>query len=85
LFLDVPFNFRDNTWYRLVVAETGDQKYRVSVYDDSLRFELVGRPLKLDREFFQSGMKIKLTQSMGTPDGTYPVDVAIDWIKLSTE
>lgn len=75
----------DNSWYRLVVAETDDQKYRASIYDDSLQNELVGVDLDLNRSFFQSGMKIRIVQSMGGAGGIFPVDVAIDWLKLSTD
>ncbi len=84
-FLGYPIMLEDNSWYRLVVAETDDQKYRASIYDDSLQNELVGVDLDLNRSFFQSGMKIRIVQSMGGAGGIFPVDVAIDWLKLSTD
>ena len=68
----------------MIVQETEDQKYRASIYDDLLESEIVGVDLNLDRDFFRSGMKMRIIQSMGTPDGTFPVDVAVDWIELST-
>lgn len=84
-FLGLPLMLKDNTWYRLVVAERDDQKYRASIYDDSSQSELVGVDVNLERKFFQSGMRIRISQMMGAPEGTFPVDVAIDWIKFSTD
>ena len=82
-FQGMPFNFSDNTWYRLVITGTNDRKYRASVYNDSLAQELIGEDLPNDQNLFKSGMKIGIVQVMGGPGGTYPTDVAIDWIRLT--
>ena len=82
-FQGMTFNFRDNTWYHLVITGTKDQKYRASVYDDLLKQELVSEDLSYNQNLFRSGMKIGIVQIMGAPGGTYPTDVAIDWIKLT--
>ena len=78
-----PFDFEDYTWYRLVITGTKDQKYRTSIFDDMLTNELVGVDLPRDSGLFRSGMKIGLAQWMGTPQRVAPVDVAIDWIRVT--
>lgn len=82
-FQGVPFDFEDYTWYRLVITGTKEQNYRTSIFDDTLTSELVGVDMNRDPELFRSGMKIGLAQWMGTPERVAPVDVAIDWIKVT--
>lgn len=84
-FNGIPVDIKDNTWYRLVVAQSSNQQYRASIFDDSMQNEIVGTNLNIEQDSFQSGIKMRIAQSMGAPGGIYPVDVAIDWIKLSTE
>ena len=84
-FTGIPIDLKNNTWYRLVIAGTQGQKYRASLYDDLLETELVGKDLvEIDTDFFEAGMRIGISQGMGAPEGEYPVDVAIDWIRITT-
>jgi hypothetical protein len=83
-FAGIPFDFRDNTWYHLVITGSRDQEMRASVFDDNMEKELVGINLGNNPSLFESGFRIGIGQSMGEPGGTYPTDVAVDWIRLST-
>lgn len=82
-FVGIPFDFSDNTWYHLVIIGSRDQEMRASVFDDKMEKELVGINLGNNPSLFESGFKIGIVQVMGEPSGTYPTDVAIDWIRLT--
>jgi len=77
------FTYSNNTWYRVVLQSAPGQNIRASIYDDS-GTELVGRTFSHDASAFPSGFKIGLSQSVGSAGGTYPVDVAIDHVSLTT-
>jgi hypothetical protein len=46
-FGSVPLDFKDNTWYRLVVTGSGDQEIRASIIDDETARELNRSKLRL--------------------------------------
>ena len=85
-FAGKPFNFKDNTWYRLVITGSSDQEIRASIIDDETGKELIGVDLGYNLGMFKSGFKIGIMQQMGTPTPAtdFPTDVAIDWIRLTT-
>ena len=84
-FAGEAFDFKDNTWYRLVIIGSKTQELRALLYEDKTGKELVGVNLGNNLSVFKSGIKIGLMQQMGTPtpDAIYPTDVAIDWIRFT--
>jgi hypothetical protein len=80
---DIPFRFENNTWYRMVIRGSAAEGVRASVYADGGTEELTGVDFGHDLSVYPSGVRIGLSQSMGFPDGPYPTDVAIDWIRLT--
>lgn len=76
--------YQNNTWYRLVLEAAPGQHIRASILSDS-GVELAGRSLGHGVEAFPSGFKLFLSQAMGEPIpvAEYPVDVAIDFAKLT--
>ena len=64
----VPFNFQNNTYYRLVLQGAPGQNIRASVLDDS-GVELAGSTFAHDTSAFPSGFRIGLSQAIGTPIG----------------
>lgn len=77
------FTYSNNTWYRVVLQCAPGQNIRASIYNDS-GTELVGRTFSHNASAFPSGFKIGLSQSVGSAGGTFPVDVAVDHVSLST-
>jgi hypothetical protein len=77
------YNYQNNTWYRLVIQDLPGQNIRVSLDDDS-GTELIGQTLNHTESAYSSGFKIAFSQGMGLPNGTYPSDVAVDYVKLTT-
>jgi hypothetical protein len=55
----------------------------VSLDDDS-GTELIGQTLNHTESAYSSGFKIAFSQAIGLPNGTYPSDVAVDYVKLTT-
>jgi hypothetical protein len=78
------YNYADNTWYRLLIEAPPGHNIRVALLADDGATELVGRELAYSASAFPDGFQIGLGQATGAPDGAYPVDVAIDWIRLTT-
>jgi len=76
------YNYGNNTWYRLVIQDLPGQNIRLSLDDDS-GTELIGQTLNHSKSTYSSGFKIALSQGLGLPQGTYPSDVAVDYVKLT--
>jgi hypothetical protein len=70
------------TWYRMVLQSPPGQNIRASILDDNGK-ELVGRTFNHSASTFKGGFKIALSQVIGYAGGTYPVDAAVDYVKLS--
>jgi hypothetical protein len=77
-------NYADNNWYRLVIDGSPGQNIRASLFNDDGTTELVGRTFDFSASAFSHGLRIGLAQATGGPDGSYPLDVAIDWMRLTT-
>jgi subtilisin-like proprotein convertase family protein len=82
-----PFNFQTNSWYRLVLNAPPNQGVRAAVLDDN-GVELTGASFAHGASAFSSGFKIVLSQfgaaSGAASTNTSPVDVAVDYAKLTT-
>ncbi len=81
-FTETPFNYTNNTWYRIVLAGGPGQNIRASILSDE-GTELIGQTLNHDPSAYGSGFQIALSQLVGSAQGTYPVDVAVDYVNLS--
>ena len=77
-----PFVYQNNTWYRLVLDAAPGQSVRASLLSDA-GTELVGRTFAHDASAFGSGFRIVLAQFMGTPGNASPVDVAVDFARVT--
>lgn len=77
-------SYVDNTWYRLVIEGKPGENIRASLLADDGATELVGRTLAYSASTFPNGFRIGLAQATGLPNGNYPLDVAIDWLRLTT-
>jgi hypothetical protein len=80
---DRDIDFKDNTWYRLVITGSMTQQVRASLYNDDGTTEIIGVNLGHNLSAYISGFKIGISQSMGHPGAVYPTDVAVDWVSLS--
>jgi hypothetical protein len=78
------FNFTDNTWYRLVLTGGSSQNIRASIFADDGTTELIGQTFGFNASAFPSGFELGLSQATGVPGAPYPVDVAIDYVRLTT-
>src|SRR5436190_7281479 len=74
----------DNTWYRLVITGAANRNVRASLFADDGTTELIGQTFGFNTTSFPSGFEIGLGQESGVPNGPYPVDVAIDYLRLTT-
>ena len=81
-FSETSFNYTNNTWYRIVLAGGPGQNIRASILSDG-GTELIGQTLNHDPTAFGSGFQIALSQLVGSSQGTYPVDVAVDYVNLA--
>ncbi len=73
-----PFNYQNNTWYRLVISAAPGQGIRMQVLSDA-GLELAGVSFIHGMSDFPAGFQIGLSQFMGTlASGTAPVAVAVD-------
>jgi hypothetical protein len=79
-----PFNYQDNTWYRLVITRAANQNIRASLFADDGTTELIGQTFGFNASAFPAGFQLGLAQSTGVPGAPYPVDVAIDYVRLTT-
>jgi hypothetical protein len=77
------YGYQDNTWYRLVVQGSASQNVRAALFADDSTTELIGQTLGHGPTAFPTGFRLGLAQATGAPQGTYPVDVAIDFIRLT--
>lgn len=77
------FAYRNNTWYRLIIEGGTNQKIRAILCDDQGK-ELLSQAFAHDTRVFPAGFKIGLSQGMGTPNSTYPMDIAVDYASVST-
>lgn len=77
------YSYQNNTWYRLVLEGAPGQNIRASLCNDS-GTELIGRTLGHGAAAFGSGFKIVLSQVVGASGVPYPVDVAVDYVSLTT-
>jgi hypothetical protein len=76
-----PFNYQNNTWYRLMIQGTSGQIH-VSLNDDNGN-ELIGRNLGHGSSAYGTGFELVLSQAMGIPLVNSPVDVGVDFVRLS--
>lgn len=83
--VEQPLSFRDNSWYRIVLTGSPTQTVRASLYADDGTTELARVDLRHTLSDYASGVKIGISQSMGHPNGVFPTQVAIDWLRLSYE
>src|ERR1019366_9209714 len=79
----LPFNYQNNTWYRLVISAMPGQGVRAAVLSDN-GTELAGVSFLHGASAFPSGFKIGLSQFMGSPLSASPVDVAVDYASLTS-
>jgi subtilisin-like proprotein convertase family protein len=77
----LPFDYQDNTWYRLVIAAVPNQGVRASILSDT-GAELVGASFLHGAAAFPSGFRIGLAQFVSTAVLPTSLDVAIDWASL---
>jgi hypothetical protein len=77
-----PFVYQNNTWYHLVLQSASGQNIRASVFDDNWN-ELVRVDLSHGASAYSNGFKLAISQSVGMPLSVYPVDVAVDYVKLA--
>lgn len=82
-YVSTSHNYADNTWYRLVIDAKAGQNIRTSLYADDGTTELISRTLSYSPSAFTNGFRIGLAQATGLPNGSYPLDVAIDWIEVT--
>jgi subtilisin-like proprotein convertase family protein len=83
LYSNSAFSYQNNTWYRLVLASDAAHKIRASLCGDD-GTELIGQTFNHGVEAFPSGFRIALSQAIGVPAGPMPVDVAVDYVKLTS-
>jgi len=84
LFTNRPFAYQNNTWYRLVLACDASNQIRASLCSDD-GTELIGQSFSHGEAAFPSGFKIALSQAMGVPLVATPADVAVYYVKLTSE
>lgn len=77
------FGYQNNTYYRLVLDAPPGQNIRASLHGDD-GTELIGVTLNHGASAFQSGFKICLSQAIGIPYNPAPVDVAVDYVSLTS-
>lgn len=77
------FNYLDNTWYRLVLTGAANQNIRASLFADDGTTELIGQTFGFNTAAFPAGFRVGIAQALGVPNAPYPVDVAIDWVRLT--
>ncbi len=80
---ELPFNFQNNTWYRLVLSAAPNQGVRAAVLSDA-GAELAGVSFTHTAAAFPSGFKLGLSQFMGSPSGPSLTDVAVDYARLTS-
>ncbi len=76
-----PFNYQNNTWYRLVISALPNQGVHAAVLDDSGN-ELAGVNFIHGASAFPAGFQIGLSQFVGTLASPGPVNVAVDTVSV---
>jgi subtilisin-like proprotein convertase family protein len=79
----LPFNFQNNTWYRLVLSAAPNQGVHAAVLSDA-GTELAGVSFTHTAMAYPSGFKIGLSQYMGSPGVPSLTDVAVDYVRLTS-
>ena len=79
-----PFEYQDNTWYRLVIQSAAGQDVLASILADDGTTELIGYDLGHTSAAFPDGFRLGVSQAVAFPSNPAPVDVAIDWMRLTT-
>ena len=82
-YVNPSFTYSNYTWYRLVLQSAPGQNIRGSILNDA-GVELIGVTFAHTAAAFPSGFKIGLSQTVGAAGATYPVDVAVDHVYLTT-
>jgi hypothetical protein len=77
------FNYQNDTYYRLALDAPPGQNIRASLHSDD-GTELIGVTLNHGASAFPSGFKICLSQAVGIPYDPAPVDVAVDFVSLTS-
>lgn len=77
------FPYADNTFYRLVIEGSRTQNIRAALLDDS-GHELIGHTFPHNTSEFSSGFKVGLSQTVAAPGRDIPLDVAVDFVRLTT-
>ncbi len=80
-----PFNFADNTWYRLMLSGSPGGNIYATVWDVNGTQMLASVDLGHRITDYPFGFSIGISQSVGFPGGRYPTDVAIDWLRVLSE
>lgn len=82
-YVSASFTYSNYTWYRLVLQSAPGQNIRASILNDQ-GTELVGQSFSHSGAAYPSGFKIGISQTVGMAGATYPVDVAVDYVRLTT-
>lgn len=83
VYTNFPFSYQNNTYYRLVLESGPGHNVRAAVLSDD-GAELIGYSFDHSAAVFCAGFRIGLSQAMGLPTGPSPVDVAVDFVRVST-
>jgi hypothetical protein len=77
-----PYNYANNTWYHLRFQGSQTTALEALITDDSggVLFDHV---FNHTLTAFPNGFEIGISQALGTPGGLAPVDVAIDYVRLT--
>jgi hypothetical protein len=82
-FVDRPYAFQDNTWYRIVLEGSPTQAITASLLSDGGAV-LATRTFSTSTDTFASDFRVGLFQNMGTPNRPAPTDVAIDYARVTS-
>ena len=82
-YIHTSFTYSNYTWYRLVLQSPPGQNIRASILNDA-GTELIGQTLDHSASAYPSGFKIGISQTVGQAGAVYPVDVAVDYVRLTT-
>jgi len=79
----IPYDYQNNTWYRIRVENTGPETV-VSLRDDGgnpILWCPLGHTLA-DMEGLGTGLHLQIIQQMGNPIDPAECDVFIDWVRV---
>jgi hypothetical protein len=77
------YSFADNAYYRLVIEGSSSENIHALLLSDS-GTELKRQTFSHTTSAYSSGFKLAITQVMGSPGSAYPVDVAVDFARLTS-